>query len=276
VPRDITACRTAGLLRILRKLLKVGQIFARSARQTRVTSRPSTFNLAARTVPSAIRKKKSPHDRFFAASACEKVTRKRSKNESKRNPQREKEKKMKIRMFIAFLPVALTLAGANQASAQTVTQQGPLGTIGWSVSAPLCTKVAGSAAIAIDYSAPSSVSFAPNAYGTVTLICNMPGIMNGLTWASINVLAFTFTNATAGLGCSAEVQLVDRTTATAIAHWATNPLIVYNGIWTAEVGSTRLPQNHTYDVEFRLHRPQSAVNSCHPAVYAGFLEWLIP
>ena len=179
---------------------------------------------------------------------------------------------MKIRMLIACLPVALTFAGANRACADTVTQNAPSGWIGWSVSAPLCTKVAGSAAIAIDYSAPSNVAFAPNAYGTVVLICNMPGIMNGLSWANINALAFTFTNGTAGLGCGAEVQLVDRTTATPVTHWATNPLTVYNGIWTAEILQPRLPQNHTYDVEFRLHRPQSAVNSCHPAVYAGFLE----
>ena len=179
---------------------------------------------------------------------------------------------MKIRMLIASLPVALTLAGANQASAQTVTQNGPSGWIGWSVSAPLCTKVAGSAAIAINYSGPSFVAFAPNAYGTVALICTMPGIMNGLSWANINALAFTFSNATAGLGCSAEVQLVDRTTATPVSHWATNPLTVYHGIWTAEIFQPRLPQNHTYDVEFYLHRPQSAVNSCNPVVYAGFLE----
>jgi hypothetical protein len=179
---------------------------------------------------------------------------------------------MKIRMLIASLPVALTLAGANQASAQSVTQNAPSGLIGWSKSAPLCTKVAGSAALAINYSAPSFVTFAPNAYGTVTLICDMPGIMNGLSWANINALAFTFSNATAGLGCGAEVHLVDRTTATPVSHWATDPWTVYNGIWTAEIVQPRLPQNHTYDVEFRLHRPQSAVNSCHPAVYAAFLE----
>ena len=120
---------------------------------------------------------------------------------------------MKLRILSASLPVvALALAGANQACAQTLTQNGPSGLIGWSTSAPLCTKVAGSAAFAIDYSGPSFVAFAPNAYGTVTLICNMPGIMNGLSWPYINALAFTFTNATAGLGCGAEVQLVDRTT----------------------------------------------------------------
>lgn len=112
----------------------------------------------------------------------------------------------------------------------------------------------------------------PNAYGTVTLICDMPGIMNRLSWANINALAFTFSNATAGLGCGAEVQLVDRTTATPVSHWATDPFTFYDGIWTAEIPQPTLPQNHTYDVEFRLHRPQSAVNSCHPAVYAGFLE----
>jgi hypothetical protein len=179
---------------------------------------------------------------------------------------------MKLRMLIASLPVALIFACGNQASAQTVTQNGPSGVIGWSTSAPLCTKVAGSAAIAINYSAPSFVSFADNAYGTVTLICNMPGIMNGLSWANINALAFTFTNGTAGLGCGAEVQLVDRTTATPVSHWATDPMTVYNGIWTAEIVQPRLPQSHTYDVEFRLHRPPSAVNTCRPAVYAGFLE----
>jgi hypothetical protein len=188
---------------------------------------------------------------------------------------KEKEKKMKIRTLIVSLPVvALTLAGANQAPAQGVTQNAPSGAIGWSTSAPLCTKLAGSADVAINYSAPSFVAFAPNAYGTVNLICNMPGIMNGLSWANINALAFTFSNATAGLGCSAEVFLVDRTTATPVSHWATDPLTVYNGIWTAEIVQPTLPQNHTYDVEFRLTRPQSEVNSCHPAVYAGFLESL--
>src|SRR3954447_21573424 len=114
---------------------------------------------------------------------------------------------MKIRMLIASLPVALTLAGANQASAKTVTQHGPSGLIGWSTSAPLCTKVAGSAAFAIDFSGPSSVTLAPNAYGTVTLICNMPGIMNGLSWPYINALAFTFSKATAGLGCPLTLHL---------------------------------------------------------------------
>lgn len=179
---------------------------------------------------------------------------------------------MRIRMLIACLPVALTLTWANQASAQSVTQNAPSGVIGWSTSAPLCTKVAGSAALAINFSAPSFVAFAPGAYGTVTLICNMQGIMNGLSWAHINALAFTFSNATAGLGCGAEVQLVDRTTATPVSHWATNPMTVYNGIWTVEILQPTLPQNHTYDVEFRLHRPQSAVDSCSPAAYAGFLE----
>ncbi len=179
---------------------------------------------------------------------------------------------MKLRMLLATLSIALTFGGATQASAQNVTQNAPSGLIGWSVSAPLCTKLAGSAALAINYSAPSFVAFAPGAFGTVSLICDMPGIMNGLTWANINTLALAFSNDTAGLGCGAEVYLVDRTTATPVSHWGTNPFTLYRGIWTAEIPQPTLPQNHTFDVEFHLSRPQSAVNSCSPAVYAGFLE----
>src|ERR1043165_4802641 len=79
----------------------------------------------------------------------------------KRVVSKKKEKTMKLRMVIASLPVlAFTLAGVNQASAQRVTQNAPSGLIGWSTSAPLCTKVAGSAALAINYSAPSFVAFA--------------------------------------------------------------------------------------------------------------------
>jgi len=181
---------------------------------------------------------------------------------------------------LVFGASLFTFAGANEASAQsiTVTQNPPSGLIGWSTSAPLCTKIAGTAAFAINYSAPSFVAFAPGAYGTVGLICEMPGIMNGLNWANINFLAFTFSNPTPGLGCSAEVQLVDRTTATPVSHWATDPMTFYAGVWTAEIPQRTLPQNHTYDVEFYLHRPQSAVDSCHPAAYAGFLEsiFIIP
>jgi hypothetical protein len=50
------------------------------------------------------------------------------------------------------------LACADQSHAQILDQNGPLGIIGWSSSAPLCQVLPGSPAIFINYGAPSSVS----------------------------------------------------------------------------------------------------------------------
>jgi hypothetical protein len=193
-------------------------------------------------------------------------------------PSRKRRRKMKIKTLFASLLVAgIRLACADQSYAQLLDQNGPLGIIGWSSSAPLCQVLPGSAASFINYSAPSSVSFAANSYGTIGLICNMPGIMNGLTPNDINDVAFTFSNPNASSGCTASVQLVDRTTATPVYSWATPQSTSYNGIWTVNAGSQTigsLNAGHTYDVEMYLYRPNSlsGVSHCNPTVYAVFLE----
>jgi hypothetical protein len=82
-----------------------------------------------------LRPKKQFHanDSFLVQSACEKVTElHRFLNEDiiQYESSKKKEKTMKIRTLIASLPiVALTLAGANQASAQGVTQNAPSGVV---------------------------------------------------------------------------------------------------------------------------------------------------
>ena len=185
---------------------------------------------------------------------------------------------MKIKTSIMALAAALTLVGASQAHAQQLDQNGPLGNSGWSSSAPLCKILPGSAASAVNYSAPSFMTFAPNSYGTIGLICNMNGITNGLTPLDMNAIAFSFSNPNPEAGCTATVQLVDRTTATPVYYWTTGRSTNYKGIWTVNTGSPSrgsLYFNHTYDVEMYLSRPQSAVNSCNPIAYAAFLEdWI--
>jgi hypothetical protein len=111
-------------------------------------------------------------------------------------------------------------------------------------------------------------------FGTIGLICNMPGIMNGLDPNLIGGLAFTFSNPNAS-GCTASVELVDRTTAAAIKSWNTPPLTSYTGVWTANIAFdsvvNTLDLSHTYDVEMYLYRPKSNSN-CNPTAYAAYLE----
>ena len=185
---------------------------------------------------------------------------------------------MKIKtLFASFLLAGLGLACADTAHAQFVYPNGPGESIGWSSSAPLCQVLPGSVASFTNYSAPSSVSFAANSYGTIGLICNMPGIMNGWAPNDMNAVAFTFSNPNASSGCTASVQLVDRTTATPVYSWATPETTNYNGIWTANAGSptiNSLNVSHTYDVEIYLYRPKSLVGvyHCNPTAYAVYLE----
>jgi hypothetical protein len=191
---------------------------------------------------------------------------------------RKRRRKMKIKtLFASFLVAGIGFACADQSHAQFLDQNGPFGAIGWSSSAPLCQVLPGSAASFTNYSAPSSVSFAANSFGTIGLICNMPGIMNGLTPSDMNYVAFTFSNPNASSGCTASVQLVDRTTATPVYSWATPQSTSYNGIWTVNAGSptiSSLNAGHTYDVEMYLYRPKSlaGVYNCNPTAYAAFLE----
>jgi hypothetical protein len=103
----------------------------------------------------------------------------------------------------------------------------------------------------------------------------MPGIMNGLDPNLIGGLAFTFSNPNASSGCTASVELVDRTTAAAIKSWNTPPLTSYTGVWTANIAFdsvvNTLDLSHTYDVEMYLYRPKSNSN-CNPTAYAAYLE----
>lgn len=169
----------------------------------------------------------------------------------------------------------INLAGANLASAQalqTISHNGPNGTIGWSTSAPVCQKMDWSAPISTNFGGPSFVGFAPGASGSVVLMCNVNGISNGLNFSHINTLEFVFSNATAGFGCSVEIQLVDRTTLTTGVRWATDSMTVYSGVTTVNIGGfPALLPTHTYDLEFYVRRPPSAVNICNPVVYAAYL-----
>jgi hypothetical protein len=180
-------------------------------------------------------------------------------------------------LFASFLIAGMGLVCAGQSNAElapVVNQNFPLpsGDIGWSSSAPLCQVLPGSAASFTNYSAPSSVSFAAKSFGTIGLICNVPGIM--VDPRTIGYIVFTFSNPNASSGCTASVQLVDRTTAAPIQSWTTPPLTSYTDIWTAlipfDYPLNGLDMRHTYDVEMYLYRPKSDSN-CNPTAYAAYL-----
>lgn len=175
------------------------------------------------------------------------------------------------RSFASFLSAAIFLACANESHAQYF----PLSAIGWSSSAPLCQILPGSAASFDNYSAPSSVSFAANSFGTIGLICNVNGIMNGLRPGQMNGGAFTFSNPDPFSGCTASVQLVDRTTATPVYAWTSDTGYIFSGMTTIALGSPGLSMDptHTYDVEMYLYRPKSpsGKNQCNPIAYAAYI-----
>jgi hypothetical protein len=181
---------------------------------------------------------------------------------------------MKIKMFMASLALALSLASANQLLAQvTLDKTGPAGSIGWSSSATLCKILPGSAPSTLYYPA-GTVTFGKNNFGTIGLICSMPGIVNGNDPRLINNVAFSFSNPNDQYGCSVSVYFVDRTTGLSNG-WASDRSRDFSGIWTANVGlnGNTLPlTNHTYDVDIYLYRPRSGINLCNPIAYSAFME----
>ena len=182
---------------------------------------------------------------------------------------------MKSKIYIACLVLVLGLAGATLALAQgsaMLDQNGPLGGVGWSSSAPLCVLPSASAPATVDY-VNGAVSFTKTSSGTIVLLCSMNTIGNGLTPTDINAVALTFSNnGGAANSCTIVYEYVDRSTGD-VAGWNTGTQ-VFNGIWTANVGLTMVP-NHTYDIDIYLYRPKAAVKSCNPTVYGVFMETII-
>jgi hypothetical protein len=180
---------------------------------------------------------------------------------------------MKTKACLASLAVVIALASSHQALAQTfLDQNGPDFQVAWSSSAALCQLMPGSAASTVNI-VTGTVSFAPNSYGTIGLICSMSEIGNGLLPADISDLAYSFSNPSPQFGCTSSTYFVDRTTG---LHdgWILDG-IPRNGVRTVNVQLTKatLPlTNHTYDTDVYLFRPKSAVALCNPVAYSLFME----
>jgi hypothetical protein len=208
---------------------------------------------------------------------------------------------MKTRLLIIAL--TLNLASATLMLAQQ--QTGPSGIIGWSESAILCKALPTSAPSSFNY-VTGAVTFTATSYGTIGLLCTVPGIANQLApdaqglpslpknlsgtvdagvgcdtpGCGINSFAFSFLDpgGQAG-GCSVSAYLVDRTTGlntgwSSGSSWS-------GGVWTVDVGlnpSTTYPVNtkHFYEVDIYLSRPESAVGVCNPTAYGAYLEFYNP
>lgn len=191
------------------------------------------------------------------------------------------EETVKIQLFITSAVIALGLGGAHQTFAQTlspfVNQNPPSTEVGWNTPASLCQILPGSAQSTVDY-VGGSVSFAPNASGTIGLICNMPGTMNGLIPAGhpVDYVALSFSNPNVAAGCTASVFMIDRATG-AVDGWTSDKSTNFSGIWTAHAPLNKtapLATNHTHDVDVYLFRPASAGNTCNPMARGMFTEYV--
>jgi hypothetical protein len=175
---------------------------------------------------------------------------------------------MTIKKYLVPLAALIGLAGVRPAPAQTfLDQNGPWYQVGWSSSAALCQLMPGSAASNMNI-VTGTVSFAPNSYGTIGLVCSVTN-----SPLDISYLAYSFSNPSPQFGCTSSAYLVDRTTGL-LDGWVTDGQS-RSGVWTANILLTKATvplTNHTYDTDVYLSRPQSAVGSCNPVAYALFLE----
>jgi hypothetical protein len=188
---------------------------------------------------------------------------------------------MKTLLSKAAITAALTLGSASHLLALQlpfiVNQLPPSKSVGWNAAASLCQVLPGSAPSVVNRTT-GSVTFAPNASGTISLACQVPSIGNGIRPQDINYLAFTFSSPKMEAGCQIAAFAEDRT-ANLVDGWSATATQEYNGVWTSSIPLLRVAPfalSHTHEIDIFMNRPASAGNACNPVAYGVFLENLPP